>query len=122
MSLFKVLFKIVMKGLLALFMATDNTIAPSSNGKYSSTPNRPEDDVVDKTMHRIQQAVHDVEEGLDRKLEKFCEHQTVAGQDQHGALELNDLRAELAELKADIRSLKRMVVESNSTHDNASHH
>jgi chromosome segregation ATPase len=123
MLLFKSLLKVFLKWLLTLFAAAEDRLEVPQNGnrngagKHEDRESQPEI-LVNQALHHIKQAVDDFEDNLNRKAEKLSNlPPRYSRQDGHDT-EINDLHAELAELKADIRFLKRTLEHQSEVHEN----
>jgi hypothetical protein len=121
MLLLKALFKIVFKWLFLLFTSFDAPAETHRNGvprngtARSASRGDSTDIMAEKAISHFKEAVEEVEDNLNRRLEKLYTGAASLDDNSPDAPELNDLRAELAELKADIRSLKRMMASSTDS-------
>lgn len=126
--LLKTLFKIVFKWFFRLLASLEGTLdTPPSNGRrssYGAPAEQRAEAAAERALHRVKHAVSDFEESLNRKAESLYSDNDIKGQDFFGqdTADINDLRAELAELKADIRSLKRAVVTNGESNGNPDNH
>ncbi len=123
MSLFKLLFKIVAKWLIYLTRSVEEGMAVSDNGKAHRNGKSPGlqymrfETLADNALGHITQVVSKVERRLDQKLnnEPGISSAGVAVEP-----EVNELYAEVAELKAEVRRLRRLI-ETNLDIDDGNH-
>lgn len=120
MSLLKTLFKLVFKWLFRLVAAVEPPAEPPQNGYKRPTPERSANGdyraeaAAENAVAHLRQAIDNFEDSLSRNGEYGTNGATTATAESEDEEDINELRAELAELKADIRSLRRMLNQSSS--------
>lgn len=124
MFLFKAFFKVFFKWLLFLFASTENPIKTARNGRCQSKGSSAEfcekrsDISAEKAIGYFKQAIDEAEANLNRKIERLYEGVNQASPWQPDSVEdMNELRAEIAELKADIRHMRRSLCRNSDPSD-----
>lgn len=122
MSLFKLVFRLVFKWLFQVLTSMEQrmdtprgTATESSYRRNGRSTTPPVEETAATMANRFSQTVEHLEKSLEAKLERLAENTctTTEPQQQADWSEISDLRAELAELRTDIRSLKRMTKPSS---------
>lgn len=124
MHLIKALLKLVFKWLFKLLSAVEDVGETGRNGRIRDAApsrngwDRRAETAAENALYQMKQAISNFEESLNRSAERISDmiddtnEETVAN-----ISDMNDLRAELAELRADIRSMKRMMAETTGSDD-----